>query len=88
MQIAPEKTTRAKKFEIAAATSHDRIQKNKNTALLLQLIPASTSVIKKVTMQLRITIFMLLPLLCGLIKVDNLRTKLFIKNIVFAHIKV
>jgi len=77
---------------MVTATSHDRIQKNTNTNLSLQLIPASTSVIKKVTRQLRSTIFTL-PLVLpdnhsGLIKVNDLRAKLFIKYIVFAYIKV
>ncbi len=77
---------------MAAATSHDRIQKNTNKDLSLQFIPASTSVIKKVTVQLRSTIFKL-PLVLpdnpnGLVKVDDLRAKLFIKNVVFIYIKV
>jgi len=77
---------------MVTATSHDRIQKNTNTNLSLQLIPARTSVIKKVTRQLRSTIFTL-PLVLpdnhsSLIKVNDLRAKLFIKYIVFAYIKV
>ena len=81
-----------KKFEIKAATSHDRIQKNKKIAVFVQFIPASTSVIKKVTTQFLSATFLLLPIAVyntnGLIEVDNLRAELFIKYVGFTHIKV